>query len=415
MGLFCLAVGLFLYSIRAVLVRVSKGARSDFFHFYEGARAIRGGSDLYASGDGGYIYPPFFAFLLEPLAGLSLQQATVVWLAVNVTLILLVLLLGFRALARGFQLHCTRWQAIGVCSLAALMTSEQIRWELILGQSDTLILAGFVLGLFGLQHRPLGAGAALGAVANIKYQAVAVLPYLLLRGRWLAAAGLGIGFAACAIVPAAVVGWDRNLDYLRVAFGGMLELVGFESGRSAAVPELLWERSVTITSGLARICVAAGLPQSYAFPLAGLVAAAAGAAIWAMFRASGVPFMFRRPAALGSETSEVGIVCIEWTALLVGLLVFSPQGTKRHLFLLLLAHLLAAMLLWLPRPRVPRGPLIAGVLIAQLGLRLPSKDISETAAAAWHHIGGPGWCVLVFLLCTVWSALAYWRDVQRAE
>jgi hypothetical protein len=132
-----------------------------------------------------------------------------------------------------------------------------------------------------------------------------------------------------------------------------------------------------------------------------------------MFRRHKIPFLYRRPNSLGSEAREAGVSYIEWSAILVALSVFSPQGTKRHMLLLLLVHLLAAMMLWLPRSSVPRGTVLAAVLFAQAGLRLPAKEVSLAATTVWNHIGGPSWCLLLFLLCMVRSSLAYWRDVHQ--
>src|SRR5258706_4440666 len=47
----------------------------DFEHFYYAARAMRDGSDLYASGVHGYIYPPLIAFLFMPLTWLPVKLA----------------------------------------------------------------------------------------------------------------------------------------------------------------------------------------------------------------------------------------------------------------------------------------------------------------------------------------------------
>ena len=69
------------------------GPTGDFVHFYDAARAMVHGEDLYSSGRGGYIYPPLLAFLYTPLAGLSETTAATVLLVVNMSLLLLALFL----------------------------------------------------------------------------------------------------------------------------------------------------------------------------------------------------------------------------------------------------------------------------------------------------------------------------------
>ena len=59
----------------------------DFEHFYFAALAMREGGDLYASGEGGYIYPRLIAFLFMPLTLFSVKAAALIMLVLNISIV----------------------------------------------------------------------------------------------------------------------------------------------------------------------------------------------------------------------------------------------------------------------------------------------------------------------------------------
>src|SRR5262245_34195310 len=48
-----------------------RGKYQDWFHLYHGMQAVVQGTDPYAAGQQGYIYPPFFAVVFAPLGMLE--------------------------------------------------------------------------------------------------------------------------------------------------------------------------------------------------------------------------------------------------------------------------------------------------------------------------------------------------------
>jgi hypothetical protein len=377
----------------------------DVYHFYCAARALILGTNLYESGRGGYIYPPFFAFIFTPLGHFSINVAQVLWLDVNLLLIILILFLGLRVLASGFQLTFTRWQAIGACALAVVLTHYPLHRELTRGESDLVILAGFALALFWLDRKPLLAGCCLGMIATIKYHALFFLPFLLFRARWRAAIGLVTGVAAGAFIPALMIGWGRNLEYLHTALRGIANMVGAGSlpvNYAARVPKITWSSNVSITSGLARIFLDHGWPQVNALILASLIALLTFFFLRWVFQQQGIPLIWRTQQMLGNPQHEKIIINVEWCILLIGMLIFSPQCVRRHLVLLLNVNLLAAVMLLFPRPNLKRWPLWVGILVSQFPL---------THYWAYEsYIGLPAWGYLVFLLLIIPYSLAYYRN-----
>ena len=190
----------------------------DFHHFYVAAHALLSGKPLYTEDGQAYIYPPFYAFLLTPLTFFSEVTARWICLSINTLLIGLISFLGFRILARGLKLSFTLWQAVGTCSLALLLTRDPLFHEFAQCQDDVLILFGFTVALYCLDRKPVIAGVILGLIADIKYQSLFFLPFLIFRARWLAVIGLIIGIVAGLFLPALMVGWRLNFNIYKLHY-----------------------------------------------------------------------------------------------------------------------------------------------------------------------------------------------------
>jgi uncharacterized membrane protein len=95
-------------------------------------------------------------------------------------------------------------------------------------QTNTLVLLAMMLGLLLLDKRPAWAGAALGFAINVKYQALALLLYLLFRRRWKAAGATILWAAAWGLLPSISVGFRQDLNYLAQGFTGVLRLMGVQ-------------------------------------------------------------------------------------------------------------------------------------------------------------------------------------------
>lgn len=408
-----LGAGILLFYIFCELGVLNSGFTGDFPHFYAAARALIVGDPLYASGTGGYIYPPFFAFLITPLAHFSEKTACMLWQGVNLCLIVLIFILGFRVLASGLQLKLNRWQALGACALALILSYHELWWEFKWAQTDLFILAGFALSLYWLDRKPYLAGACLGVIANVKYQSLLFLPFLLLRARWRAILGLLVGGVAAALLPALMIGWQRNLEYLTIALRGIINMPGpqhLSRDYAARVPDMLWGGNISITSGMARIFVDHGLSKSAALIVVFAIACVMFFILWSLFRRYNIPFLWRTPRTLNNPQQEKLIITLEWSAILLIMLIFSPQCNIRHLILILNVNLLAVLMLLYPRPNVKRWPILTGILIFQFG-KLFDDLIAHPLHLPWSYFGGPCWTLLIFLPLIISTGLAYCRDL----
>jgi Glycosyltransferase family 87 len=410
-----LAAGIILFEAGGNIYDLFIKARPHDFHkSYLAVRALISGTNLYESGTGGYIYPPFYAFILTPLGGFSEKIIHLTWLAVNLALFPIILTLGFRVLASGFQLNVSRWQAAGACALAVLLSQDQIHWELLENQNDLLILAGFAVALYWLDKKPFMAGVGLGLTAAIKYQSLFFLPFLLPGKRWRMVVGLMTGVALGAFLPALMIGWDRNLEYWAIALRGIANITSLTQlpvDYAAKVPLVTWERNVSIGSSIIRVFLEHGWPKNIAYLLVAAIAVFTLFLLRRMFQKDGIAFIWRTPGIFRNPQQEKMIVTLEWAALMICMLAFAPQGMKRHLILLLNVNLLTAVMILFPRPGVPRWPLVVGTLIIQLVFlcRFPWRAFSHVG----KYIGLPYWGYLLFLPILIGAGLAYYRALYH--
>ena len=296
-------------------------------------------------------------------------------------------------------------ESLAICSLAILLSYNQVRAVIRSGECDAVSLAGIAFGLYWLQRRPSLAGALLGITVLIKYQSICFLPLLLLRGRWRAALAMIAGIITASLLPALWVGWERNLEYLDMAFHGLTMTDTTLLSHAIRLPPLDWWMNTSITNGLVRAFQDHGLPVSDALITASIIAFLAFLFLWWIFRHYGIPLLWRTPETLQNPQKESAIFYLECAALLTGMLAFSPQLLNRHLFILLNVQLLIGMMLLLPSQNVKRWPFIL-VFAIQL---VPLPNFFPWYLE-WKHIGGPGWALLLFLVVMIWNGLAYYRD-----
>jgi hypothetical protein len=394
------------YFINAV--RRVYGDTGDFGHFYHAARALLAGQDLYTSWHHGYIYPPLLAFLYTPLALLREDAAAVVLLVCNLGLLLTAAYLAARELADRFGVPADATTLAAVVLTGVLLTGDKLRAELQMWQTNSLLLLLFVLALRWLDRRPLRAGLALGLAFNIKYLPVVVLPYLVFRRRWRAAAAFVAAVPVFALLPALLTGWDGNLRHLGTAYSGILRLLGgsVEPSQAANIADLRDLMSVSLTSAVARLA-GPGVPAAVAFGLVGALALAAlFAANW-LYRRRGVAFWYRPDGAAPDQPLARALTGLEWAGLITAALVFSPQTNTRHFSLLLFANLAAALLLLRPRGEAPRWPLALGTVVLLLGMVLPPGAAGFLPVrVVWVTVSGIAWCALLMFGTLLWAGLS---------
>lgn len=371
----------------------------DFEHFYQAGQAMRNGADLYASGAGGYIYPPLVAFVFMPLTLLSVQDAALAMLFANLAMGLACAWFAAAEVLRRLRLGGAPADVIVVAAVATLLVATRLRSEFQMWQTDVAMMLLLVLALRWLDRRPQLAGLALGMAVCIKYMPVLYLPYLLLRRRFVAASWMVAGMAAFAFLPALASGWAANLRYLGIAFSGLLRLLGLQAlgPRVANIDSMTADYSISVTSGLARLLGPSTAPvDALAISLA--IALIVLLVIASIYRAADVAVLRWPNAEAQRQLPYQGLVAIEWMALMAFALAFGPQTNPRHTSLLLMVATVLAALLCLPREGVSRRTAVAATVVLVFGLAFP-PDLPglESTLAWWRAVGGNGWCLAVML------------------
>ena len=388
----------------------------DFEHFYHAALAMREGRDPYSAGVHGYIYPPLIAFLFMPLTFFPVKTAAWIMLLVNMAMGVGCAWLAASEVVRRFDADDSRSSVPVVAAVTLLLSATRLRGEIQMWQTNIPMMLAVLLALRFLDARPRAAGLLLGLAVNIKYLPLVYLPYLLLRRRFEAAAWFVLGIAVFAVLPALASGWGANLHHWAIAASGMARLLGIATtgAEVANVDPMSVGHSISITSGIARTLGNAFTP-SQVLVLVGALALVAAAALWRVYVISDKPAL-RWPRAADQQAQPyLGMVALEWMALMSLALAFSPQTNPRHTSLLLMAFAPLAAMLCLPRRNLSRWPALAATAILFFGLALPPNTPQFAREIIWwRDVGGAGWCMLLMLPFFLVAGFRH-LDAQRAE
>lgn len=402
--------------------RRDRGHFGDFPTFYEAAQFAREHRDIYKAGnaatDQTYVYPPLIAFAYLPLTNFSLPNAAAVMLFVTAAQLIGALLLGAGAIlgrlqapdpTRGRDAPARLATLCAVVALAALLGENEMRGVMTMLETDSLMLLMFALALWWLDRRPILAGLALGLAFNIKYLSIVTLPYLVIRRRWSAVAGMLLGCMGFALLPALQLGWREDLRCVRVSMGGLLRWVGVapEASGSIKVHDIADGLSVSITSGLARMLRPHGFTNAQVMLAAAGVGAVALAVVALMYRSNALP-LWRWPQRDAQSGSPFrGLVALEWAGLVTVAIALSPDTNARHLVMAAFVNLLGAALLLLPRPNVSRLPAAIGLAMILLAFVAPfAKQLRHVGFN--HYVWAvPCWCLLAGYLLVLWTGLQY--------
>jgi hypothetical protein len=296
-----------------------------------------------------------------------------------------------------------------VVAFATLLGENEMRGVMTMIETDALMLLLFALAFWWLDRRPILAGLALGFAFNIKYLSIVALPYLVLRRRWKALAGMLLGCVGFALLPALELGWREDLRCLRVSMGGLLRWVGIapEASGSIKVHDIADGLSVSITSGLARVLHPHGMSNAQVMALAAGVGVLALLVVAALYRINRLPLWVWPARDEQGRQPFRALVALEWVGLMTVAIAFSPDTNARHLVLAAFVNLLGAALLLAPRRGVSRTPSAIGLALILLAFIAPfAKQLRHIGFN--HYVWSvPCWCLLIGYLLVLWTGLRY--------
>jgi hypothetical protein len=208
------------------------------------------------------------------------------------------------------------------------------------------------------------------------------------------------------VLPALRTGWRANLHDLGVAYSGVLDLLGIDTGMGVKAKNPLGVSfSLSACSSLAR-AVGPG-HEGTALALTGVLGAASIGVAWLLYRRARVPLLAWPSRGL-ERSAWASYTAVEWAGLLVVALVFSPQTNSRHLVLLTVPAACAGALLF--SSRSVRWFALASLGVLLLGITFPPGS-AETHALVklWRESGAEAGCVLVSYALLLHAALQHGR------
>ena len=178
-----------------------------------------------------YIYPPFFALLMSPLAHWPPHTAFFLWREISLFLLFVSVLLTL------LWLRAEPLVPLFFVAAVAALSFFPVVEALYEGQVDVLVLFLWVGGLYCLhQEQPLGSAICFALGTAVKISPVVVVPLLLLRRqwRWFAAYVATLGFLLGWSIWR--LGWQSHVTYVTQVFPSL----------SAGAPGLLGKSLATV-------------------------------------------------------------------------------------------------------------------------------------------------------------------------
>ncbi len=192
-----------------------------------------------------FTYPPFGAFIYEPLRWLPDTGAQVVAAIVNVTLLVLLLAVSVNAVRPTWpRNHIVVWSLIASAPAALL---DPLRITFTFGQVNLIVVTLVMVDLTtdrGVLGRWLPRGVLTGMAAAIKLTPLIFVPYLVLIRRWRTALWAGASFLACGLLLVLLAPHASHLYWTKLVFQARRT-----GGVSYVSNQSLWAVSLRLAHG----------------------------------------------------------------------------------------------------------------------------------------------------------------------
>jgi hypothetical protein len=236
-----LAAGVVTVAAFAAVLIPRSAARGDVAIYLEAGRAVLRGADPYAGSSvgAGYLYPPFFAFLMALLAPLPRLGVAALWFfgnagALGVLFATSLYLLEspprgmgpwFRAKLAALAEGKLNWVVVGSLLLTARFWFDNLAY----GHINVSVWAVSLFAVYVVYAgRRFAGGALLGAGLATKFIVAPVLLFLILKREFRAAVFALAAVAVLYLAPAALVGWGANAELLSAWYDNVLRSGGVE-------------------------------------------------------------------------------------------------------------------------------------------------------------------------------------------
>ena len=269
-----------------------------------------------------FIYTPFAAVVLAPLAALGVGASETLWTFLSLLAIAATIWLSLRISGVCSRRLLTAG-TVGGMFVASLLSP--VSFNLILGQINVFVMLLILLDFApGTPERWRGAG--IGVAAGLKLTPLLFVAYLVLTKRWAAAWRSVVAFAATILLGFAVIPTDSRAYWLHGMFHDTSRMVPFPTLVNHSLPGLIARLHHTATPSNGALAIATVVGVVF---LAG--------AVWA----------YRR----GQDT--VGMLVIAFTAQLVSPITWMHHGVW-----------VIPALIWLGLTRWRSGTLVPWVVLS---------------------------------------------------
>lgn len=190
-----------------------------------------------------YIYPPFFAWLISPIARMPPMRAYVLWLGLSTIWLLLSIYLVLRSVQPTSIPLAFLVATVGVL---CFFPSAESLWQ---GQANCLILFLWTAGFYCARTKRTSLSAVCFALNTfVKMTPAIVIPILLLRRQWKWLISYSVSAAGLLAVSIWRMGWEAHWVYLSRMLPALSAGIGGYRQRSLAaeVRNLYW-RHATLT------------------------------------------------------------------------------------------------------------------------------------------------------------------------
>lgn len=349
---------------------------------------------------GAFTYPPAFAFVMTPFAAMPMGLRVFVWYVITVAAAVGVYRLSERVAGKLFAERFSDLEMAWVRIVSIILSIKFVLAVLENQAYDLLSFIFIMLGLAGLvSGRALMGGAALGLAAAIKATPLIFLPYLIVKGRFVAAAGFTAALLALSFAPdifftpqgagqGYFAAWLRHIAGASL-FNAEAAQFNFWSGANWLNHSLRGAVSLNINEG-----AQPGLHKAVLYGLYLAFIALAGALI--MLRKAGRDML-----------------AIDASILLIATLMLSPMTSRSHYVVMVLPYVTLTMVML-------RDQATKGIGIAVLGLSfffltatsndLVGQDITNYAYAHSHLVIG-ALMLMIYIAVIVWNP-ATLRDAK---
>jgi len=214
--------------------------RTDFTVYSAAGQAVLDGADIYQAHNARgwfYVYPPTFAVFMPLFAKLPLAWGSGLWYVLSLLAVVAATAMSLKWVRATYPGLAGQDQDWTLCELPLFLASPWLVSGMLRCQASEFMVWLMIAAVYyGWRGRSVAGGMSLAAAALIKAFPIALLAYFVWRRQWrfVGACFLGLVLGGL-ILPAAVFGWQQNLDYWqqwgRLVAGPALTVNQIDPGR----------------------------------------------------------------------------------------------------------------------------------------------------------------------------------------